>query len=264
MSEAAEPVVAPPTPIEAIRSRYSEDRGWILLTEVQFDGRQMDALAFGLYSSHGYPLHGFEVKSDRGDWLREIENPAKSGPLVERVDAYWLVAPREIVKPEEIPEGWGWYSLNAGGRMKKERTPAKRRPTLDRSDLARLLLRMRKEYGLDAFGRHRLQYQIRQEVMEECRAEARREVEDPHGIVTKYRNLSEQVEAFERASGIDITSEWPLPPAKYGEGIRAVLEDPNSAMSNLEGALRSIEGAAASTKDALREMAKIKGIGGKE
>src|SRR4051812_18306594 len=40
--------------------------------------RSADAIAMSVWPSRGLELHGFEVKVSRGDWLRELREPAKA------------------------------------------------------------------------------------------------------------------------------------------------------------------------------------------
>lgn len=77
--------------------------------EAGFSGsRTMDALAMSLWPSRGLALHGFEVKCSRSDWVKELRTPEKAEKLASRCDYWWLVvADPAIVKPGELPEGWG-------------------------------------------------------------------------------------------------------------------------------------------------------------
>lgn len=52
-------------------------------------------------------VHGFEVKVSRSDWLRELADPSKAEAWKQFCQHWWLVAPRDVVKPGELPEGWG-------------------------------------------------------------------------------------------------------------------------------------------------------------
>lgn len=66
----------------ALRKRYSAP-GWAVFEEIPnvtgYDAdRRADALALGVWPSHGYVFHGFEIKSSRADWLRELQDPTKS------------------------------------------------------------------------------------------------------------------------------------------------------------------------------------------
>jgi len=48
--------------------------------------RSADALAFGMYRSRGQAIIGFEVKTVRSDWLRELKNPEKAEPIAQFCD----------------------------------------------------------------------------------------------------------------------------------------------------------------------------------
>jgi hypothetical protein len=53
-------------------------------------------------------LSGFEIKSYRGDWLRELKNPAKAEGIASCCNYWWIVAGNlEIVQTGELPEPWG-------------------------------------------------------------------------------------------------------------------------------------------------------------
>lgn len=72
--------------------------------------RTADALAFSLWPSRGLELHGFEIKVSRGDWLRELKNPAKADAIATYCDRWWIVAgdDKVVVSPEEeLPKTWG-------------------------------------------------------------------------------------------------------------------------------------------------------------
>lgn len=55
------------------------------------------------------PVHGFEVKVSRADWLTEYRTDGKkSEPWRRYCDYWWLVVPGpKIIKLEELPDGWG-------------------------------------------------------------------------------------------------------------------------------------------------------------
>lgn len=95
--------------IASLAQRYRFAKGWAFMSEVTPSGtkRRMDAMAITLYPSHALRVLGFEVKVDRGDFLSEVRDPAKSAPLVESCTHYYLVCPRGIAEPGEVPENWG-------------------------------------------------------------------------------------------------------------------------------------------------------------
>ncbi len=82
--------------------------GGMFLPEVALGGRRADALYVGFFQSRGRFLIGHEVKASRADWLHELDQPAKAEVWVPNCHEWWVVAPStEIVRPEELPDGWG-------------------------------------------------------------------------------------------------------------------------------------------------------------
>lgn len=55
------------------------------------------------------PVHGFEIKVSRADWLRELKtHGAKSALWRTYCHYWWIVVPdASIVQPGELPDGWG-------------------------------------------------------------------------------------------------------------------------------------------------------------
>lgn len=71
-----------------------------------------DYIVVGLWPSRGLPVIGIELKSFRGDWLKEIKNPAKAENIYQYCDNFYLLTTDEsIAKIEEIPITWGWLSI---------------------------------------------------------------------------------------------------------------------------------------------------------
>jgi len=73
-----------------------------------FDRRALDFVAVDTWQSGHLAIHGVEVKVSRSDWLRELKDPMKSEPFLCWTTHFWLAAAsRAIVRPGELPEGWG-------------------------------------------------------------------------------------------------------------------------------------------------------------
>lgn len=108
----------------AIGSKYSAPK-WATFFNVPNSvgmsaSRRADAIAMGLWQTAGRHLHGFEIKASRGDWLREIQDPLKAHAIARYCHFWWVVAPKGIVKVEEMPASWGLQEYNGNGlRVKK-------------------------------------------------------------------------------------------------------------------------------------------------
>ena len=87
-------------------------------------GRRIcDFLALDKWPS-SQAIHGHEVKVSRSDWLTELRAPEKADAWRRWCNYWWLVvsAP-EIVKPGELPDGWGLMALSKRGTLRARRKP---------------------------------------------------------------------------------------------------------------------------------------------
>jgi len=73
--------------------------------------RTFDAMSLSLWPSRGHTLHVFEIKVSRGDWLRELKDPAKGEAACAIADRFSIVAPRGVVVPAELPSTWGLIEI---------------------------------------------------------------------------------------------------------------------------------------------------------
>lgn len=95
--------------------------GGMLIPEVTHGrqgGRRCDALFIGFTSASGRILVGHEIKVSRSDWLHELDQTGKADTWADECHAWYVVAPDEsVVRPEEIPHGWGLL-LATGARTR--------------------------------------------------------------------------------------------------------------------------------------------------
>ena len=101
--------------------------------------RTLDAIAMDTWPSSGLALHGFEIKTSRADWRRELADSAKSAAFTRFLDRFWIVAPPGVVKEEELPELWGLLETTEWGLLAKVQASALSPEPVDRSFLACLL-----------------------------------------------------------------------------------------------------------------------------
>lgn len=88
--------------------------GGMFLPEVTLGSRRADALYVGFFQTRGKWLVGHEVKASRADWLHELDQPAKAEVWGSQCHSWYVVAPStDIVRPEELPDGWGLMVPNA-------------------------------------------------------------------------------------------------------------------------------------------------------
>lgn len=68
----------------------------------------VDAGVVSLWPSNGIWWAAFEVKVSRADFLNELKNPGKNAWAKKSFHQFWYVAPKDVVKESELPEGCGW------------------------------------------------------------------------------------------------------------------------------------------------------------
>lgn len=140
---------------DSLRGLYPSAHGWMLLPQVRDatgagSGRTADGLAMNAWPSRGLEVHGFELKTHRGDWLRELKKPAKAESIFQYCDRWWIVVPehpasrdRNVVLPAELPSSWGLLVVDGNGRAAQAVQAPKLKPKpLDRAFLASVLRRL--------------------------------------------------------------------------------------------------------------------------
>lgn len=167
--------------------------------------RHLDGVALGLWPSRGIHLHGFEIKSYRGDWLRELKNPAKAEAMHQFCNYWWIVAAeKNTVADGELPIGWGLMIYDAEKQSLKKVTAAKY-VEAKAADISFIAAIMRKAQGVatpdGVIAKARAEGYA--EGKEAGESNAKRSIED-------YRKLKERVRTFERATNLDIDNWRPI------------------------------------------------------
>ncbi len=145
-----------------LERRYAD--GWLLLHEVAnhlgwmpserrvgHDGhgqskRYLDSIAVGMYRNTGYQLIGHEIKVSRADWLSELRNPQKAGAFAGLLSEFYVVAPKGVVQPGELPDGWGLLVFHPS-RITVARRAVTEDPAIPRSFIASLVARAHNPKG---------------------------------------------------------------------------------------------------------------------
>lgn len=223
---------------------------WCVLYEVRDGtgfmtrGRKADALAFGTWPSRGLDIIGFEVKRDRGDWLRELKNPEKAEGIAPYCDSWWLVANEGVAKADEIPTRWGWMVPTSKGlNVLKPCVTAKPR-AVDKVFLASIVRNFVEKHVRKECVQDRVK-----ELFEEQKAERDRnekdETERLRQMVAEYeRRFAE----FKEASGIDLHERWSFPAKETGAIVKALLD------ASLPAQVRRVQEVAAELEGILKTM----------
>lgn len=202
--------------------------------------RTADAIAMSLWPSRGLHLHGFEVKVDRSDWLRELRNPAKADDMFDYFD-FWslVVSDRAIVAEGELPPTWGLIEAREKVRVVVPAPLFANPHTLDRIFLAAILRRATETFLPDA--------QLKEEFERGRKAGLQDKREEKHYVLER---LQGQVAEFEKASGIQIADAWNL--GTVGEAVLILRSlTPKAIEERLDG-LRKTFAIALAQIDAVR------------
>ena len=183
--------------------------------------RHCDALALGLWPSRGMRLHGFEIKTYRGDWTRELHNPQKAEEIAQYCNHWWIVAGHlGIVKPDELPPGWGLMEYDPEKEILKKSVPApfKESKAVDLTFVA-AMLRKAQEVVTPEAALAQAKEEGFQAGKKEGESRNRHDLED-------FARLKDQLRDFQKASGVNISA-W-HDANDIGEAVRLVLSGTES------------------------------------
>lgn len=236
--------------LQKLQYRLS-DAGWVILPQVRSGTgflqrvRTADAIAMSTWPSRGLELHGFEIKITRSDWLSELKNPGKAEKIAQFCDRWWIVAPKDIIKVEEIPTNWGLYvpyrdTLKVVKEAKK----------LDAIPINRLFLAAILRKAQDV-------------VVPKAALKAEFDAGKKYGQTLgedkmkwdkkSYESFKDKVIEFEQASGVKIDG-W-QGPKEIGEAVKMVLNgEPKRVKDRLRGLLSIAENIVESTKGYLEKI----------
>ena len=195
--------------------------------------RTADAISISLWPSRGIVISGFELKSHRGDWLKELRTPEKAEGIARYCDFWWVVASDDfVVKVEEVPDTWGLLVLKKNGLRAVKHAKEMKPEALDRLFVAGLLRRAQKVLvDTEAL-----------EVAEERGYERGKKdgadirVADRDLNHREHEQLKKSVQAFQEKSGVEIAY-WDG--GRIGEAVRRVMAG-DDAMRTLKMAIREV------------------------
>lgn len=259
---------------EQMRERYPLD-SYALFWEVRDatgtdgQGRSADAVAMSLWPSRGLELLGFEVKSARSDWLRELKEPRKAEAICKHCDRWFVVATdAKVVHKNEVPAAWGLLVSN--GEKLRQVIPA---PLLGEPRLGRKVLPDVSRQFVASLLRQAQKTAARplDQLREVARNEAHRELTEKHKAAIaklheEVKRVAETAEStirnFERESGIDIRRNWEH--GRIGRIVQLLLSQTGSEAQRwgrpaetLKDAAATLERLAAQTREAAAEAAKL-------
>lgn len=219
-----------PAVYAALRARFCAPE-WALFFEVSngtghHGHGYADAVAMNLYPSRGMEVNGFEVKVSRGDWLRELRDPAKAEGVFKYCDRWWLViAGKDVAKIDELPVTWGMLELVGVKLVIRKQAPELTPQPLDRPFFAALARRA------SAASNEEIEAIVAARVKDDLDRNRPYKEQALERARTELADLKKEVFAFEQASGITIQQRWDRKPDQIGAALKFVLD----------GGLRSID-----------------------
>lgn len=99
-----------------LRHRHDKRAGeWAVFTEFPVGQRFLDVFAVNTWQSSAYRSVAYEIKVSRADFDREIRDPDKRLAAENLADECFFVVPAGLLRPDEVPEGWGLIVATANG-----------------------------------------------------------------------------------------------------------------------------------------------------
>lgn len=210
--------------------------------------RYADAVAVNLWQSRGHAVHGFEIKVSRGDWLRELKDPAKAEEIQRFCDYWTIVAPKGVVADGELPPTWGMLEMRADRLMQVRAGPKLDAQPVTRAFFASLMRRGHE--GLDLLSAEKLEAE-RAAMQKTIDEKVERGVKN---CTREYQRIKEHIAKFEQETGLSF-SEWGGPDVRTIK-IATALADlsgwrDQTALSRLMDLASELERAATTVREAV-------------
>lgn len=188
--------------------------------------RWADAIAMSVWPSRGYDIHGIEVKVSKYDWKCELANPAKSAPVQQFCNRWWIATPDDtIIAPGELPPTWGWMVVKSNTMRVVKEAPILTPKPLTVEFVASVLRNVAKA---EDNAIEKVRYDAYQKGREEGGEYYQRE----------YRSIKKACEEFEAASGLCV-GKWGGG-KELGEAV-SVLQGLKWQVERIEGAIKACE-----------------------
>ncbi len=199
---------------------------WIVIQEVGNAtgtrvSRHADAVAIGLWPSHGHAIHGFEIKASRSDLLKEFSDPSKADAVGKFCDYWWLVVEDlKIIDTVVVPDNWG-ILYPKSNVLRVHRKAPKREATQVSRGFSAAMIRKVCETWVPKHEHEEYKRTAAEKAMVEARQSLKYEKSDAE---FEIKQLQSRVEEFERASGVAIATGPAWEVGELGAAVKIVLE----------------------------------------
>ena len=212
--------------IELIRKRHPA-ASWVVMTEVgNATGykvqRHADAVAFGIWPSHGLAIHGYELKVSRADVQKELKDPTKADAVGGYCDFWWLViSDLKIIDGLVIPESWGILHPKSQVLRVHRKAPKRKAKPFDRSFAAAMIRNVTKTW-VPSSVHNALKEDMHQQVIAKA---AEQRLDGSEDAKRELDRLKKRVAEFEEAAGFSIEN---YQAGRQGEAVRLLMDIRNS------------------------------------
>ncbi len=214
---------------DLLKNRYPAP-SWALIPQVaNGTGAQLhrwaDAVALSCWPSMGLELHGFEIKTYRADWLRELKDGAKSQEIWQFCDRWWIVVrDKDLVGPGELPKTWGLLAPKGRTLQAFVAAPLLKPKPLTKSFVASVL-----RNAMEIAVPEALLREEHKKGAEEGRKEAEEAAKyEKKSLEERLAAMEKAIQAFEKAAGVEFphASSWMSDFSDheaFGAAVRQVL-----------------------------------------
>lgn len=232
---------------------------WIFVQEVRNGTghvrnlRSADGIALNTYPSRGLTIHGFELKQDRGDWVKELKNPDKAEDGAWKYcNEWWLVVTdKQIVRDGELPRGWGLIAPDEKDKkLKRWVVPTHRKAKPMTTRFVAALMRVaisqhRSDEEVTATIEEELEKRVEMRTLQYKRSEERWE-STAKEMSRREQELRDKIRKFEETSGVNISYQ---DGSKIGSVVHRVLHDDRLQLQ-LENYAQILRGLSTATDEA--------------
>jgi hypothetical protein len=184
--------------------------GWVVIQECgngtgYNTKRHADAVALGIWPSHGHAVHGFECKASRGDLMRELDDPSKADPVGQYCDYWWLVVEElKLLDTVVVPETWGVLYPKAGVLRVHKKAPKREAKPVTRG-FAAAMIRKVVEQWVPKHEHEAFKNNARDELRKELEQERKYAKDSDKVELNRLRDL---VDRFEEHSGVKLVERY--------------------------------------------------------
>ena len=231
---------------EILKTKYPESECVVVKEVADSTSRKryLDYMVINLWESRGQSIIGFEVKSHRNDWLKELKSPDKQELHAPYCDYFYLLTTGDnVAKAEEIPENWGWMTVKGEKLFTLKKAPKQQSKPMSRSLMVAIVRR--------AFNKTEYVHKDLLEKEVEARVESRvaAKIREQEYNSKKSKEIIEAANIFKEASGLDILAHkswnWSDKIKRMGEIVKMIMdnnpEDYIYKIKNIKNQLETID-----------------------